>query len=190
MDEISLLSQLLAQSRYEAGISQEQMALMLRISKQTVINWEKGLSTPKVEQMIEWFKVTGTNIFKPLAQLAYPEIYEDKTSNSEDSEIVKALHQTIDTLPPEIQKQSVYLFLGKHGSDPLSYMQLCTAYLHLPMQYRVGISRQIAEAYEMCEMRDELVCTDDIMPNLELLHRSIKMGKNAVKEGKKGYNNT
>lgn len=40
----------LAAARVNAGLSQDDVARALHIGKQTIVNWEKGLSEPKVSQ--------------------------------------------------------------------------------------------------------------------------------------------
>ena len=40
----------LAAARVNAGLTQEQVAKALNVGKQTVLNWEKGKSEPKVSQ--------------------------------------------------------------------------------------------------------------------------------------------
>ena len=40
----------LAAARVNAGLTQEDVARELRVSKQTVVDWEKGKSEPKITQ--------------------------------------------------------------------------------------------------------------------------------------------
>ena len=41
----------LAAARVNAGMTQEEVAKELRVSKSTVLNWEKGKSIPRTTQM-------------------------------------------------------------------------------------------------------------------------------------------
>lgn len=43
----------LAAARVNANFSQDQVARLLKISKNTLVNWEKGNSEPKVDQAIK-----------------------------------------------------------------------------------------------------------------------------------------
>ena len=40
----------LAAARVNAGLTQDEVSKKMRISKQTLVRWEKGLSQPKVSQ--------------------------------------------------------------------------------------------------------------------------------------------
>lgn len=43
----------LAAARVNANLSQEQVAKKLKISKATLVNWEKGVTEPKVDQAVK-----------------------------------------------------------------------------------------------------------------------------------------
>ncbi|MBP3753564.1 MAG: helix-turn-helix domain-containing protein [Lachnospiraceae bacterium] len=40
----------LAAARVNAGLTQDDVARELHINKQTIVNWEKGISEPKISQ--------------------------------------------------------------------------------------------------------------------------------------------
>ena len=46
-------------ARVNAGLSQEMAARELHVTKQTIVNWEKGISEPKVNQARELSRVYG-----------------------------------------------------------------------------------------------------------------------------------
>ncbi len=48
MEEIKIS---LAAARVNAGLTQVQVAEMMGVSKQTIINWEKGKIVPKIPEM-------------------------------------------------------------------------------------------------------------------------------------------
>ena len=43
----------LAAARVNAGMTQEDVAKQMHVGKQTVVNWEKGTSEPKISQGIK-----------------------------------------------------------------------------------------------------------------------------------------
>ena len=51
------IADLLYNTRTKAGLSQEKIAEMLGKSKQTVRNWEKGTSTPNLNEFVMWYRV-------------------------------------------------------------------------------------------------------------------------------------
>ena len=58
----------LAAARVNAGLTQEEVAKALKVGKQTVVNWEKGISEPKMSQsrqLSELYKMPLDYIFLP-----------------------------------------------------------------------------------------------------------------------------
>lgn len=47
----------LAAARVNANLTQAEAAKCLRVSKKTIINWEKGISEPKMSQVLEISKL-------------------------------------------------------------------------------------------------------------------------------------
>ena len=58
----------LAAARVNAGLTQEDVARELHVSKQTVVNWEKGKalpSFPTLKGLAEFYNIPLDNIFLP-----------------------------------------------------------------------------------------------------------------------------
>lgn len=58
----------LAAARVNANLTQEQAAKALNVGKQTIINWEKGKTEPKVSQirqLSELYNISLDHIFLP-----------------------------------------------------------------------------------------------------------------------------
>lgn len=58
----------LAAARVNAGMTQEEVAKRMKISKNTLVNWEKGMSEPSVTQGRELaviYNIPLDNIFLP-----------------------------------------------------------------------------------------------------------------------------
>lgn len=58
----------LAAARVNAGLTQEQVAKALNVGKQTVVNWEKGKTEPKISQsrrLSELYNIPLDHIFLP-----------------------------------------------------------------------------------------------------------------------------
>lgn len=49
----------MAAARVNAGLTQEQVAAIMKLSKNTIINWEKGRITPKPAQFKMYCEVVG-----------------------------------------------------------------------------------------------------------------------------------
>ena len=55
----------MAAARVNAGMTQDEASKALHVTKQTLVNWEKGATQPKVEQaerMSELYKIPYQNI--------------------------------------------------------------------------------------------------------------------------------
>ncbi|WP_440285090.1 helix-turn-helix transcriptional regulator [Eshraghiella crossota] len=58
----------LAAARVNAGMTQEDVSKSMKISKNTLVNWEKGLSEPTITQgrkLSEIYNIPLDNIFLP-----------------------------------------------------------------------------------------------------------------------------
>lgn len=58
----------LAAARVNAGLTQLDVAQKMRVSKQTIVNWEKGKAEPKISQVNELcmlYNIHLDNIFLP-----------------------------------------------------------------------------------------------------------------------------
>ncbi len=58
----------LAAARVNAGYTQEKSAKEMGVSKQTIINWEKGKiipGIPEIEKLSRMYKIPQDNIFLP-----------------------------------------------------------------------------------------------------------------------------
>ena len=58
----------LAAARVNAGLTQSAVAKQMRISKQTIVNWERGKVIPKQAQLFmlsNIYKIPIENIFSP-----------------------------------------------------------------------------------------------------------------------------
>lgn len=58
----------LAAARVNAGLTQSDVAKIMEISKQTIVNWEKGKVVPKPAQLrmlLDIYKISKDNIFLP-----------------------------------------------------------------------------------------------------------------------------
>lgn len=185
-DDAKLLADLLSKARNDAMISQEHMSLALGVSKNTVSNWERGTSAPNIKQTLKWFKECSLNPFPYMLQYVFPESFT-VDSNDDLSDLRKSMHDYIDSMPEDILRQMCYIMFGQHGSSSFSVVQMMCAHLHTSMQSRVISARIIKESYEMCRATGDLVCPDEVIPDLDILEEGIVSGKYAVYAGRNAY---
>lgn len=174
-------------SRNDAGKSQDYMAKALGVSKKTVQNWEVGTSSPSQLMGFQWFQVLGLQPLPYYLNLLCP-IDLGVTEYDADAEQIKdTLHTIIDGLPANYQKELLYMLYGSHGSSPFALLELITAYLQTPLEFRLNVASGIAVNYEVAEARGCLKNPAQIKPNMNLVHDGIAKGRQAVVEGKQDY---
>lgn len=180
------LAKILSRTRNEVGLSQEDMALELGVSRMTVSNWEKGTSRCDMVQFFHWFEALGKNPIPYVLQFFTPDTFEDLEHSSSDERIDEAVEELLQSLSNESKRSILYLLYGIAG-DPFAMLQLFVAHSHLPMEYRFSIANHICEAYKMCEANGTLKDTDKIKPDIALLEEAIEAGKDAAITGKATY---
>ena len=187
IDRVSRFSKIWWQSRADADKSQEFMALSLGVSKKTVQNWEKGISAPDLFQGSEWFRILGINPLPYYLAFLYPDLFGDISPDKPDEDLDLALHHLIDQATPMEKRQLLFLMAGKHGSSWYALLQMFTAHCHTSMQCRVATARIVLDNYEMQQGTGELVCTENVPPNLDVLRNAIESGKTAALQKRSGY---
>lgn len=174
------------QSRYDAGKSQEFIALSMGVSKKTIQNWEKGLSSPSLIQASEWFQVLGLNPLKYFLEFLYPN-FSEAVNSKDEIEQDKILMSLIKSMSAFEKSELIYIMSGAHGSSWPALLQLFSAYCQMSLQSRAIISRAILENYEIEEEVGNLVNENKIKPDFKLLKSAIMFCKAAVQKGLKGY---
>lgn len=176
-------------SRADAKKTQEFVANGLGVSKKTVQNWENGVTAPDLFVACEWFRILGLNPFPYLLSYIFPELYDNIPEYEADDQIEQALILMLKNSDRLEKRQLLYLMAGQHGSPWYSLLQMFTAHCHTSMKARVSVARSIVDNYEMEHATGDLVCTDSIKPDLQMLRKSIEEAKRSVMNGTNGYTN-
>ncbi|MGD6877820.1 helix-turn-helix transcriptional regulator [Bacillus infantis] len=184
-ERVARVAQMFSSSRYDAGKSQEYMAAELGVSKKTIQNWEKGVSSPSMFQFAEWFRCLSLNPMPYLLNMLYPGLYDDM--NNSDENIEETFRSLCDEIPISDKKAWIFIYTGKHGSSAHSLIQLLLAHLHTPLTTRVTQADAISSTYELHRDLGTLICPDDIMPDVDDLEKSRKKARVAVMNKEYGY---
>ena len=83
---IKRISDLMFHAREKTGVSQEEMAEALDMSRTTVHRLETGDKVPNMAEFIHWYRVLGLNWFRDVLRLAHPELYDDFEGSAADVE--------------------------------------------------------------------------------------------------------
>lgn len=187
MEEKKRLAEMHMKARYDAGKSQEYVALEMGVSKKTVANWEKGVSTPDIFDSINWFRVLGLNPMPYYLNFMFPTLFEVVNSASKDEDVEILFEQLVENLTINNKRALLYLFYGNHGSSPNAVVQLILAHLHTPIKDRVLHAEVIAREFEMEKELGNIICKDNIMPDMDVLNSAIQNGRSSALSGEFGY---
>lgn len=176
-------------SRADAGKTQEYMAKGLGVSRKTVQNWEKGETSPDLFMGSEWFRVLGLNPLPYYLAFVYPEKFEGVEPSDSDEIIDQAIMTLVKNSTVREKRELLFLMGGKHGSSWYSLLQMFTAHCHTSLKSRVNAARLIVDNYEMEEETGELICEENIHPDIAMLKRAIEESKKSVANGDLGYSN-
>lgn len=174
-------------SRADAGVSQEYVAIGVGVSRKTVQNWEKGISSPDLFQASEWFNVLGLNPLPYFLDFIFPQDVDGIKGNDEDKRIDEALKQLIEQLPAAGKRQLLYMLYGNHGSSPNAVLNLMNAHLQAPLKDRIVHATMIVENYELEKMLGNLVCPSNIQPDIKMLRTSMENARTTVEKHRSGY---
>lgn len=187
-DRAKAFGELHAKIRCKEKKSQEYMAMELGVSKRTVQNWEKGISSPTFFQSLEWFRILNTNPFPYYLALTYPDKLKGLKGSDSDDKINEAFDALVEALPINAKRALLYLFYGEHGSSPNAVIQMMLAHMHTPLQSRITQAMVTAHMYEMEKELGNLICKDNILPNMDTLNDAILKARIAALNHEYGYN--
>lgn len=176
-------------ARQIACKSQEYMALEMGISKKTVQNWEKGISSPSFFQSLEWFRILNINPFPYYLDVLYPDKIAGVKASDSDEKIEEAFDSLIHNISINDKRALLYLYYGKHGSSPHSVIQFLLSHLHVPMSYRIIDACNICTSYKLAKELNLIVCPDNIQPDLSDFTESINKAVSACKDNLDRYSN-
>ena len=172
-DRVKRFAQIWSLSRADTGKTQEYMANGLGVSKKTIQNWEKGASAPDLFEGSEWFRVLGINPLPYYLAFLYPWMFDGIKPDDNDEEIEQALLFLVKNMTQVEKRQLLYLMAGRHSS----------------LRSRVTAARTILENYEMDQVCGDLVCPDNVQPDMKMLHHAVEEGKQSVFNQLSGYTN-
>lgn len=178
-----------ASSRAEAGKTQEYMAKGLGVSAKTIQNWENGVTAPDLFMGSEWFRVLDVNPLPYYLSFLFPGLFEGISPGNDDEVIDQALMALMKNMTAIEKRELLFLMAGRHGSSWYSLFQMVTAHCHTDMRARVNVARNILDNYEMEAATGQLVCEENVKPDIQMLRNAVEEGKRAVMAGNSGYTN-
>lgn len=181
------IGELLTRSRVDAGKTLEDMAEIMCVSRNTISNWERGVGTPDLPELEDWFDALGKDPIKSYLGYKYPDRYDGYNSGIIEEKRKKVADYILNYASPLIVEELEFHFFGDHGSDPDAVMQKSTAYLQIPLNQRQPIASTIYTIYSLVEASDGLNCPDSVRPDKKMLKDAVDSGFDAAANGMSKY---
>jgi len=175
------IAEIFRNMRKKRSLSKLKMADLLYLDDKTWARYEDGKTCPSVSEYMWICEQLGENSLRPILNLVYPDTYKHITTDSSIEELRKAAaHYFLHVASDKTVREWDFLTFGHHGSNIEPQMQEFCAIAHLPMEYRVLIARLVKSCWDIAVARNELVCPENIMPDIDILNDGIKQGHNAA----------
>lgn len=182
------VANMLKRARNDAGLSQREVAKALGKSIKTVQNWESGYGAPDSVTQMEWFYICGVNELPYLLAKNHPEVYADLTYESDTEELKKAVIKYFQEISDDVEiRQLAFCIMGNTGSSWKQQLNMLTANNHCPMRNRVAVAQLIYDNYNIEKIQGNLVCPDNIQPDMDALKAATNRGRDAIYNGQDGY---
>lgn len=177
----------LAKARVSAGLSQREIARMIEKNERTVQNWEKGVSSPDCDEIMDWFTACGCSPLAPMQEMLHPELYKEPIQRKSDEDLDEALTEYFRTAPRIVKEMVLFILLGRHGSYPPAVFAEVCANLHTPLQNKVSVCGQILDNYGFAVATGTDPIPWEVQPPVNLLRSAYQAGKEAAKSGEADY---
>lgn len=187
LDKAQRFGLMLASARIDAGATQKTMAKALGRSVATIQNWEAGIGCPDYIELEDWFTALGLNMSRYILNYKYPDTFTKIDGSCPIKDIDKALDKYLSLASDTFKRQLAFILMGRTGSDPIQQINMLVAHNHTTIRSRSNVAQLVYDNYLYEESRNELICKDNVPPDIEALRQAKNAGKQSAKEGKLGY---
>lgn len=175
------IAKALEMARAKAGISQENLAKRMGVSRPTIAGREQGASPVTLADIIDWCVSCGVPAKRYTDACIHPgllEYLEDDITTEEKRQI---LHAVVDEMSNYEVDGWLYLYYGDHGSDPMGVLTEVLANLHTPLRDRVSIVNAIIGHYEMAQSTKTDPDPNGTQPVMDVVRQARDCGTAAAK---------
>ena len=177
----------LAKARVSANLSQREMAHMIEKNERTVQNWEKGVSSPDSDEIMDWCTACGVSPITVFMEVLHPDLYRNADNEDPESTVDRELCMMVQSLPPLTKRLLLFILKGRHGSSPPAVISEIAANLHCPLNNRVSVCGTIIDQYTYAQITGLDPCPDAPHPPIDDLKINYKAGRAAAENGAFGY---
>ncbi len=177
----------LAKARVSANLSQREMAHMIEKNERTVQNWEKGVSSPDSDEIMDWCSACGVSPITVFMEVLHPDLYKEADNKKSEETVDQELHMLVQALPPLTKRLLLFVLKGRHGSSPPAVISEIAANLHCPLNNRASVCGTIIDQYTYAQIAGLDPCPDAPHPPIDDLKINYKAGRTAAENGALGY---
>lgn len=177
----------LAKARVSANLSQREMAHMIEKNERTVQNWEKGVSSPDSDEIMDWCSACGVSPITVFMEMLHPDLYKEADNKKSDVAVDQELQMLVQALPPLTKRLLLFVLKGRHGSSPAAVISEIAANLHCPLNNRASVCGTIIDQYTYAQIAGLDPCPDAPHPPIDDLKINYKAGRTAAENGAFGY---
>ena len=177
----------LAKARVSANLSQREMAHMIEKNERTVQNWEKGVSSPDSDEIMDWCTACGVSPIAVFMEVLHPDLYREADNKKSEETVDQELHMLVQALPPLTKRLLLFVLKGRHGSSPPAVISEIAANLHCPLNNRASVCGTIIDQYNFAQSMGLDPCPDAPHPPIDDLKINYKAGRTAAENGALGY---
>ena len=181
-------SQILSKSRIKANLSRRDMSHKLGVSESTIKAWENGSSAPSLTLMLEWFDITGCNMFRPILDFLWPDIFLGLGPGSSENKLLCAVSFYLNKVAGEKEIQKLhYLVIGQQPDMWLNLLELFCAYAHMSIMKRHHILELSRLSFEIRSADKTEELPSFIEPDHYLIVEALKASKEAAWKHNNGF---
>lgn len=177
----------LAKARVSANLSQREMAHMIEKNERTVQNWEKGVSSPDSDEIMDWCTACGVSPIAVFMEVLHPDLYREADNKKSEETVDQELQMLVQALPPITKRLLLFVLKGRHGSSPPAVISEIAANLHCPLNNRASVCGTIIDQYTYAQIAGLDPCPDAPHPPIDDLKINYKAGRTAAENGALGY---
>lgn len=187
IESARLCGEILSKCRAKADFSRREMSEKIGFSESTIKAWENGDGSPTLSVMLDWFDVTGCNMFRSVLDFLWPDTFDSLNANSSESDFRKAVSQYLYEIAGDLEIKRLHkiVFHGSH-EEWNHLLELFCAYAHLTLLKRHHIVEMNRIAYEICTANNttEKAVSE---PDHVLVAGAIRSAKESILNRNRGY---
>ena len=188
IESARLCGEILSKCRAKADFSRREMSQKIGFSESTIKAWENGDGSPTLSVMLDWFNVTGCNMFRSMLDFLWTDTFASLNAKSSESDLRKAISLYINEVASDLEVKRLHQIIF-HGAreDWGDLLKLFCAYAHLTLLKRHHVVEINRTAYEICAANNTTEMATISEPEHVLVKGAIRSAKASILNRNRGY---